>query len=45
MAQAEFTSAEQVKSSQGSPRKPWLSWGVLGDVAQYLGMDAFFNLK
>ena len=31
--------------NQGSHRKLWLSVGLLGDVAQYLGKDAFFNLK
>ena len=33
------------KINLGPRRKLQLSVGLLGDVAQYLGKDAFFNLK
>ena len=33
------------KINLGHRRKLQLSVGLLGDVAQYLGKDAFFNLK
>ena len=34
-----------VKSIWDPIESLWLSMGLLGDAAQYLGMDAFFNLK
>jgi len=43
--QGEFISPEDVKSSPGSPYGGNAGWDSLGDVAVYLGKDAFFNLK
>ncbi|WP_263858391.1 hypothetical protein [Lawsonibacter sp. OA9] len=43
MAQAEFISAEHFKPS-GPQCAPGAYW-VLGDIAEYPGMKAFFNLK
>ena len=45
MAQAEFISAEHVKSECGDPSGAAASLGLLGDIAEYPGMKAFFNLK
>ena len=42
-AQAEFISAEHFKPS-GPQCAPGAHW-VLGDIAEYPGMKAFFNLK
>ena len=42
-AQAEFISAEHFKPS-GPQCAPGAYW-VLGDIAEYPGMKAFFNLK
>ena len=43
LAQAEFISAEHIKPS-GPQFAPGAHW-VLGDIAEYPGMKAFFNLK
>ena len=45
MAQAEFISAEHVKSERGVPSGAATPLGLLGDIAEYPGMKAFFNLK
>ena len=45
LAQAEFISAEHVKSECGDPIGAAAPLGLLGDIAEYPGMKAFFNLK
>ena len=45
LAQAEFISAEHVKSERGDPSGAAAPLGLLGDIAEYPGMKAFFNLK
>ena len=45
LAQAEFISAEHVKSNSGVPNRAVALLGLLGDIAEYPGMKAFFNLK
>lgn len=44
-AQGQFTCPEHMKSIWDPIESLGLSMGLLGNVAQYLGMDAFFNLK
>ena len=45
LAQGQFICPEHVKSIWDPIESCWLSMGSLGDVAEYLGNDAFFNLK
>ena len=45
LAQGQFICPEQVKSIRVPTESLRLFVGGLGDVAQYLGKDAFFNLK
>ncbi len=45
LAQAEFISAEHVKSECGDPSGAAAPLGLLGDIAEYPGMKDFFNLK
>ncbi|MCI7659193.1 hypothetical protein, partial [Flintibacter sp.] len=44
LAQVEFTSPEHIKNS-GFPWCAKAHHGMLGGIAQYPGMKAFFNLK
>ena len=45
LAQGQFICPELVKALRGPRGKPRAFHGTLGDAAQYLGADAFFNLK
>ena len=45
MAKAECISGSIVKSECGAPSGAAAPWGLLGDIAENPGMQAFFNLK